>query len=496
VFWELLLYTPDPLKIRKAKLEVDRMKRRDLSRRVCFFPLIMVLVMIPIWSYGAAEKVTAQDWRNGFVQVAKKVQPSVVSIRSERTVTVSPGEGFGEDFFKGTPFEDFFKQYGGPPTKRRQMGEGSGVIVDGEGYILTNYHVVLGADKLTVRLFDGKELKGTVQGTDPKTDLAVVHVEVKGLPVATLGDSDKLQVGEWAIAIGSPFGLEETVTVGVISAKGRKGLGTGTYEDFIQTDASINPGNSGGPLVNIDGEVIGINAMIIQPGQGIGFAIPINLAKAIMTELIKKGKVVRPWVGIGLQDLTPELMKSFNVEEKEGAVISQVFEGSPAEKAGLKVGDIVVEIDGKKIKNSQDVVSEVLKKQVGQKTEITLIREGKRIQVQVTTVEMPTEAAGQKTPSAVKEWFGLRVTTVTPDIAKQLKLLKAEGVVIDNVEAGSVGQDAGLRRGDVILEVNRQKVRDESDYRSLMEKTKQGQSVLFLISRGSSTLFVSLKEEK
>ena len=472
------------------------MKRRDFLRKVWFLPCIMVLVMMPVRNWGATEKVTATDWRNGFVQVAKKVQPSVVSIRSERTVTVSPGEGFGEDFFKGTPFEDFFKQHGGPPMKRRQMGEGSGVIVDAKGYILTNYHVVLGADKLTIRLFDGKELKGTVQGTDPKTDLAVVHVEAEDLPAATLGDSDKLQVGEWAIAIGSPFGLEETVTVGVISAKGRTGLGTGTYEDFIQTDASINPGNSGGPLVNIDGEVIGINAMIIQPGQGIGFAIPINLAKTIMMELIKQGKVVRPWVGIGLQDLTPELRKSFNVEEKEGALISQVFEGSPAEKAGLKVGDIIVEIDGKKIKSSQDVVREVLKKQVGQKIEIAIIREGKRSELPVTTTEMPPEAAGQKAPSVTKEWFGLRVTPVTPDIAKQLGLPKAEGVVIDNVEAGSVGQDAGLRRGDVILEVNRQKVRDESDYRSFMEKTKPGQSVLFLVSRGGSTLFVSVKEEK
>ena len=472
------------------------MKRRDFLRKVWFLPCIMVVVMTPVRNWGATEKVTAMDWRNGFVQVAKKVQPSVVSIRSERTVTVSPGEGFGEDFFKGTPFEDFFKQHGGPPMKRRQMGEGSGVIVDAKGHILTNYHVVLGADKLTVRLFDGKELKGTVQGTDPKTDLAVVHVEAEDLPAATLGDSDKLQVGEWAIAIGSPFGLEETVTVGVISAKGRTGLGTGTYEDFIQTDASINPGNSGGPLVNIDGEVIGINAMIIQPGQGIGFAIPINLAKTIMMELIKQGKIVRPWVGIGLQDLTPELRKSFNVEEKEGALISQVFEGSPAEKAGLKVGDIIVEIDSKKIKSSQDVVREVLKKQVGQKIEIAIIREGKRTELPVTTTEMPPEATGQKAPSVTKEWFGLRVTPVTPDIAKQLGLPKAEGVVIDNVEAGSAGQDAGLRRGDVILEVNRQKVRDESDYRSLMEKTKPEQSVLFLVSRGGSTLFVSVKEEK
>jgi serine protease Do len=368
--------------------------------------------------------------------------------------------------------------------------------VDGKGYILTNDHVVTGADKITIRLFDGKELKGTVQGADPKTDLAVVHVEAKDLPVATLGDSDKLQVGEWAIAIGSPFGLEETVTVGVISAKGRTGLGTGTYEDFIQTDASINPGNSGGPLVNIDGEVIGINAMIIQPGQGIGFAIPINLAKTIMMELISQGKVVRPWVGIGLQDLTPELMKSFNIEEKEGALISQVFEGSPAEKAGLKVGDIVVEIDGKKIKNGQDVVREVLKKKVGQKIELDVIREGKRIKVEVTTTEMPAEAGERRAPSVMKEWFGLRVTAVTPDIAKELGLPKPEGVVIENVETGSVGQDAGLRRGDVILEVNRQKVRDESDYRTLMEKTKPEQTVLLLIRRGSFTFFVSLKEEK
>jgi serine protease Do len=473
------------------------MRKRDGSRKGFLLLSLMVLVVaLPAWDLNAAEKVTARDWRNGFVEVAKKVQPSVVSIRSERTVTVSPGQGLGEDFFKGTPFEDFFKQRGGPPTKRKQMGEGSGVIVDGKGYILTNDHVVTGADKITIRLFDGKELKGTVQGADPKTDLAVVHVEAKDLPVATLGDSDKLQVGEWAIAIGSPFGLEETVTVGVISAKGRTGLGTGTYEDFIQTDASINPGNSGGPLVNIDGEVIGINAMIIQPGQGIGFAIPINLAKTIMMELISQGKVVRPWVGIGLQDLTPELMKSFNIEEKEGALISQVFEGSPAEKAGLKVGDIVVEIDGKKIKNGQDVVREVLKKKVGQKIELDVIREGKRIKVEVTTTEMPAEAGERRAPSVMKEWFGLRVTAVTPDIAKELGLPRPEGVVIENVEAGSVGQDAGLRRGDVILEVNRQKVRDESDYRTLMEKTKPEQTVLLLVRRGSSTFFVSLKEEK
>jgi serine protease Do len=476
-------------------MEVFEMTKREEPRRRVFLLSLMTLILVfPAWSLNAAQRTTAKDWRNGFVEVAKKVKPSVVAIRSERTVTVGPG--VGEDFFKGTPFEDFFKQHGGPPAKRKQMGEGSGVIVDAKGYILTNYHVVAGAEKISIHLFDGRELKGTVRGTDSKTDLAVVHVEAADLPGATLGDSDKLQVGEWAIAVGSPFGLEETVTVGVISAKGRSGLGTGTYEDFIQTDASINPGNSGGPLVNIDGEVIGINAMIIQPGQGIGFAIPINLAKTIMVELIKTGKVIRPWVGIGLQDITSDLMKFFNLKEKAGALISQVYSGSPAEKADLRPGDVVIEVDGVKVINSQDVVREVLKKQVGQKVNFVIFREGKRTEVSLTTAQMP-EKIGERGPvKPAREWFGLRVSNVTPDIAKQLGLTKTEGVVILGVEPNSVAQRAGLKAGDIISEINRQKVVNENDYRSVMERTKPDQDVLFLIDREGSTFFVTLTEEK
>jgi serine protease Do len=472
------------------------MKKRNPFRRTYFFLSWMILiVLLPVWGLNAAERSSGKDWRSGFVEVAKKVKPSVVAIRSERTVTVGPG--YGEDFFKGTPFEDFFKQHGGgPPVKRKQMGEGSGVIVDGKGYILTNYHVVAGAEKITIHLFDGRELKGTVRGTDPRTDLAVVHVETTDLPVAVIGDSDKIQVGEWAIAIGSPFGLEETVTVGVISAKGRSGLGTGTYEDFLQTDASINPGNSGGPLVNIDGDVIGINAMIIQPGQGIGFAIPINLAKTIMLELIKTGKVIRPWVGIGLQDITPDLMKYFNLKEKEGALISQVYSGSPAEQVGLKVGDVVIEVDGVKIKNSQDVVREVLKKTVGQKVDFVVLREGKRTQVSVTTAQMPEKVGERGSAKPAREWFGLRVSNITPDIAKQLGLAKTEGVVITGVEPNSVALGAGLKAGDIILEVNRQKILNENDYRSAMDKAKPDRGVLFLIDREGSTFFVMLTEEK
>jgi len=478
-------------------MEEYKMRKRNGYRKSLFlFSLMLSILVLPVWSLNAAERITAKDWRNGFVEVAKKVKPSVVAIRSERTVSVSPGEGFGEDFFKGTPFEDFFKQHGGPPVKRKQMGEGSGVIVDQKGFILTNNHVVAGAEKITVHLFDGRELVGTVRGTDSRTDLAVVHVEATDLPVAALGDSDKIQVGEWAIAIGSPFGLEETVTVGVISAKGRSGLGTGNYEDFIQTDASINPGNSGGPLVNIDGEVVGINAMIIQPGQGIGFAIPINLARTIMLELIKTGKVIRPWVGIGLQDISSDLMKFFNLKEKEGALISQVYAGSPAEQAGLKVGDVVIEVDGAKIKNSQDVVREVLKKKVGQKVNFVVLREGQRVEISVTTAQMP-EKIGERGPAKpTQEWFGLRVSNVTPDVAKQLGLTKTEGVVIVGVQPNSTAQAAGLRPGDIVLEVNHQKIFNEKEYRAAMEKTKREQGVLLLIDREGSTFFVTLSEGK
>ena len=319
------------------------------------------------------ELTSIKSLGQAFVEVAKEVQPSVVNITTEKTIAVQPWDRFGEDFFKGSPFEDFFRGFGfGPPGGGReyqykQRSGGSGVIVDKEGYILTNNHVVEGADKVKVRLNDGREFIATIKGQDPRTDLAVLHIKAKDLPVARLGDSDKLEVGEWAIAIGSPFGLEHTVTVGVISAKGRSGLGTGTYEDFIQTDASINPGNSGGPLINIDGEVIGINAMIIQPGTGIGFAIPINMAKQILNDLIKKGKVVRPWLGISAQDLSPELSEHFKVKEKEGVLVSEVHPGTGAEKAGLVSGDIILSVDDKPIKNASELVKEIQKKKVVKK---------------------------------------------------------------------------------------------------------------------------------
>jgi Do/DeqQ family serine protease len=348
------------------------------------------------------ELTTIKSLGQAFVEVAKNVQPSVVNITTEKTITMRPWDRFGEDFFKGSPFEEFFKGFGFSPQEEgkvyqhKQRSGGSGVIVDKEGYILTNNHVIEGADKVKVRLNDGREFAATVKGQDSRTDLAVLHMKSKDLPVATLGDSDKLEVGEWAIAIGSPFGLEHTVTVGVISAKGRSGFGTGTYEDFVQTDASINPGNSGGPLINIDGEVIGINAMIIQPGTGIGFAIPINMAKQILNDLIKTGKVVRPWLGISVQDLTPEIAEHFKAKEKEGVLVGQVYQGTDAGKAGLASGDIIISVDDKPIKNVGELVKEIQKRKVGQKVRLNIIREGKPLTVEVTTAAMPEKAELEK----------------------------------------------------------------------------------------------------
>lgn len=443
---------------------------------------------------------TAKSLGQAFVDVAKKVQPCVVNITTEKTITMRPWERFGEDFFKGSPFEEFFRGFGFSPRERgkeykqKQRSAGSGVIVDAEGYILTNNHVIEGADKIKVRLNDGREFIATVKGQDPRTDLAVLHIKAKDLPVAVLGDSDKLEVGEWAIAIGNPFGLEHTVTVGVISAKGRSGLGTGTYEDFIQTDASINPGNSGGPLVNIDGEVIGINAMIIQPGTGIGFAIPINMAKQILNDLIKKGKVTRPWLGISVQDLSPELAEHFKLKEKEGALISQVYPGTGAERAGLATGDIIKSVDDKPIKNVSELIKEIQKKKVGQKVKIEVLRDGKSMTFEVTTSEMPEKAELQKEYES-EEKFGARVQELNPQLAARYKISGVKhGVVVIEVMEGGLAEEIGLQEGDVILEINRKKIEKIKDFEKAIKEAKVEKGILFHIHRRGSSFYLTFKK--
>ena len=444
---------------------------------------------------------TARSLGMAFVEVAKKVQPSVVNVTTEKTITVKPWERYGEDFFKGSPFEDFFKGFGFSPREKgkeyrhKQRSGGSGVIVDKEGYILTNNHVVEDADKIKIRLNDGREFNATLKGRDSRTDLAVLHIKAKDLPVATLGDSDKLEVGEWAIAIGSPFGLEHTVTVGVISAKGRSGLGTGTYEDFIQTDASINPGNSGGPLINIDGEVVGINAMIIQPGTGIGFAIPINMAKQILSDLIKEGKVIRPWLGISVQDLTPEMAEQFQVKEKEGVLVAQIHQGTGAEKAGLASGDIIKSVDDKAIKNTTELIKEIQKKKVGQKLKLSVVRDGKAMTIEITTSAMPDKPEALKEKEG-EEKLGATVQELTPQLAARYRISNEikRGLVVISVEDGSPADEMGLREGDVILEINRKKIETAKDFEKAIKDISLEKGVVFRLHRKGNSFYHSFKK--
>jgi serine protease Do len=445
---------------------------------------------------------TVRSIGQAFVEVVKKAQPSVVNVTTEKTITVKPWEKYGEDFFKGSPFEDFFKGFGFSPREKgkeyrhKQRSGGSGVIVDKEGYILTNNHVVEGADKVKIRLNDGREFTAIVKGQDSRTDLAVLHIKAKDLPVATLGDSDKLEVGEWAIAIGSPFGLEHTVTVGVISAKGRTGLGTGTYEDFIQTDASINPGNSGGPLINIDGEVVGINAMIIQPGTGIGFAIPINMAKQILNDLIKQGKVVRPWLGISVQDLTPEMAEQFQVKEKEGVIVAQIHQGTGAEKAGLVSGDIMKSVDDKAIKNTNELIKEIQKKKVGQKVKLNVVRDGKPMTIEVTLTAMPDKPEALKEKEG-EEKLGARVQELTPQLSARYRISSEikRGVIVISVEEGSPADELGLQEGDVVLEINRKKIETTKDFERAIKDINLDKGIVFRLHRRGNTFYHSFKKQ-
>ena len=475
----------------------------SLSSLALLFGLFFCMDSDRVNSLPKNDKITTvKSLGQAFVEVAKKVQPAVVNITTEKTITMRPWDRYGEDFFKGSPFEDFFRGFGFSPREKgkeyrqKQRSGGSGVIVDKEGYVLTNNHVVEETDKVKVRLNDGREFTATVKGQDSRTDLAVLYIKAKDLPVADLGDSDKLEVGEWAIAIGSPFGLDHTVTVGVISAKGRSGLGTGTYEDFIQTDASINPGNSGGPLINIDGEVVGINAMIIQPGTGIGFAIPINMAKQILSDLINQGKVVRPWLGVSVQDLTPEMAEQFQVKEKEGVIVAQVHQGTGAEKAGLASGDIIKSVDDKAIKNINELVKEIQKKNVGQKVKLSIVRDGKAMTLEVTTTAMPDKPEALK-EKEVEEKLGARVQELTPQIAARYRISSEikHGVVVISVEAGSPADDIGLQEGDVILEINRKKIETIKDFEKGIKEINIEKGIVFRLHRRGNSFYHSFKRQ-
>jgi len=431
-----------------------------------------------------------------FTDLARMVRPGVVNIQVIKKVKNVdfgfrrfPGNPFGEQ----NPFGDFFGPFSEGNTAKgyKQQGVGSGFVMNKEGYILTNNHVVEDADQIKVKLPNGKEYDGKVVGRDPKTDLALVKINgASDLHPLQMGNSDDLKVGSWVVAVGSPFGLEQTVTAGIVSAKGRV-IGSGPYDNFVQTDASINPGNSGGPLINMRGEVVGINTAIIASGQGIGFAIPINMAREIASQLQENGHVTRGWLGVSIQEVTPELAKSFGLKEKKGALVAQVVSGSPAEKAGIEQGDVIVEFDGKEIADSKDLPRIVASTPVGKAVTIKLSRNGKVLDQQVKVGEMEEKAEVAKTPSTQKS-LGISVQNLTPEIAKSLGLKKDTGVVVAGVEPESPAADAGIQAGDVIREVNRKPVKDVQDFIQKIEKAKDQNNVLLCLQRGQNNLFAAV----
>lgn len=440
---------------------------------------------------------TVVGFPHSFADLVQKVKPAVVNISTTSIVKV-PGGPF-RDFFDGGggggPFGGFFHQFFGevPDQELKQQSLGSGFIIDKEGYIITNNHVVEGAEEIKVKLADGREFKAKVVGRDPKTDLALIKISsfFENLPSIPLGDSDKMRVGDWVLAIGNPFGLEETVTQGIISATGRV-IGSGPYDNFLQTDAPINPGNSGGPLINLRGEVIGINTAIIQSGQGIGFSVPINVAKNVVPQLKKDGKVTRGWIGVSVQSLTPEIAQAFGMKGTTGALVGDVVPGGPADEAGMKRGDVILSFDGKDIKKMSDLPLIVAETPVGKTVEVKVLRGGKELALRLKIVEMP---AG-KIPSAVSptaESLGLKVENITPAIAGELGLKDRSGVVVVGVAPGSAADDAGIQTGDVIKEVNREAVRNVDDYYAAMKKTGKNKPLLLLLKRGAQAFFVTIR---
>ena len=449
------------------------------------------LTLIPINAVNAA--VAPPD----FAELAKNLKPTVVNISTAKTI--KPQRPFARRSpspFGSDPFEDFFERFFGdvPQRSYREKSLGSGFIISDEGYILTNGHVVSGADEIKVKLSDGREFKGEIRGLDEKLDIGLIKINAKDhLPVATLGDSDRIRVGEWVVAIGNPFGLAQTVTAGIVSAVGRV-IGTGPYDDFIQTDASINPGNSGGPLYNAKGEVIGINTAIVAGGQGIGFAIPVNMAKNVISQLKEKGRVTRGWLGVVVQPITPELAQSFGIEGKNGALVSEVLKDGPADKAGLKAGDIILEFGGKKINEMNDLPRIVAGTTVGKQVPLRILREGKQEEL-TATIERLKEDNGEGPVSSAPDKLGMSIGQLTPELAAKLGTKETKGVVVTEVKPGGLADEAGITRGDLIREINGTKVSSMEEYNKALESLKKGGVIRLLLRRGESSMYVALKLE-
>jgi serine protease Do len=442
----------------------------------------------PLWTEQPAAQ-SAQTQAPDWVRLSKEAKPAVVNISTKRnaegSATGRPGERSPEDFFRR-----FFEE-----TPRRPVrASGSGFVLSPDGYIVTNNHVVEDATDIQAKLADGRELPAKVVGRDPKTDLALLKVEATGLSVIPLGDSAMLQVGEPVMAIGNPFGLEQTVTTGIVSATGRV-IGSGPYDNFIQTDASINPGNSGGPLINGRGEVVGINTAIFSQSGGsvgIGFAVPSSLAKTVISQLAEHGTVERGWLGVSIQPMTRELAKGFKRSDASGALVSGVIEGSPAEKAGVKPGDVIVEFDGKKVAKSEDLPRLVADVHVGNEVPMVVVREGKDVRLTARIARLVEETPSRIAETEGKGKLGLSVQPLTPPVARELGLKAREGVLVRDVVEGGRAYEAGIRAGDVIVEIDRQPVRTVEDLKIRVDKQAKGEPIVMLVNREGHTMYVAI----
>lgn len=452
------------------------------------------------YTYNFQAPTNLKGEGSGFSEIVKVLSPTVVNISTTKTVRrdIQPFSQFFE-----SPFGDFFEPFN-VPRKYKEQSLGSGVIVSSDGYIITNFHVVEKSDEIKVTLYDKEDYSGKIVGSDPKTDIAIIKISAKeDLPAIKWGDSDSLQVGEFVLAFGNSFGLSHTVTLGIVSALGRANVGIADYEDFIQTDAAINPGNSGGPLVNVKGELVGINTAIFSRTggyQGIGFAVPSNMAKSVMDQLIKEGKVTRGWLGVTIQDVTPELAGEFGLKESTGAIITDIFSGSPAEKSGMKRGDIIIEVEGKEVKNVVSLRNMIAQSKVGSRLKLKVIRDGKTIPFEIAIVEFPSdtsEIAQQQPEEAVRDensLAGFRVMDLTDEIAKQLGLSNNEkGVVIVSVTPGSAADEAGLKKGDLVQEVNKKRVSSLIDFNNAASRLRDGDMALLFINRSGKKFYVPFK---
>ncbi|MFA9407232.1 MAG: DegQ family serine endoprotease [Candidatus Dadabacteria bacterium] len=462
--------------------------------KILIFPIIILLGL----------QIGANAQSNQFQSLSplvKQLSPSVVNI-STTSVSKSTARSFESPFGEegDEQFDDLFKKFFGDSPERefKRKGLGSGFIFSEDGYIITNNHVVERATDIKVILQNGDSYPAKIIGTDPKSDLAVLKIEPETkLPAVRFGNSDRLEIGDWVLAIGNPFGLGHTVTSGIISAKGRS-LGLGSYDDFVQTDAAINPGNSGGPLFNFQGEVVGVNTAIIAGGQGIGFAIPVNIAKNVVSQLRNGGKVVRGWIGISVQSVTPEIAESLKLEDDDGALVADVTDGGPADKAGVRRGDIIIELNGNKIDEMPDLPKLVASYAPGTKTNMKVRRDSKEKVLNIKLGELPEQGAqisNRVVDHEVEQNLGLVVQEITPQIQSKLGIEYSNGVVITDVRGNSMASKAGLLNGDVVLEINKKQIVNLDDYRKSVDSVKIGQNLLFLVRRGSNTVYVALKVE-